>query len=302
MRAAGRRSRSRTRTGTLSVCQRQMSFELDFAVHDPRGTTTYTAHSRQFRQSGAPHPKLNLLDTTLTAIVFSAMSYNYTHVLSSLSPPALSPPSPSKSPRLGSSPVLLSPLPASLALQRESLAQSELELDKQIRQRQRERDLAEALQEQEWEVQRAASRADSGTWRHGKTVDKGKVKISGPTTGFIRPPQAYELYQAIDKHDIDFIMRVRDHAFPLLLQKNAGEFPIVYAARIGDSHRDVVILLVGAFSRYVRTSYLVGHLLILDVRYVNHLELQDFEKKETKNLLKALSRSLRRSNRLTKRV
>lgn len=32
-------------------------------------------------------------------------------------------------------------------------------------------------------------------------------------------------------------MRVRDHAFPLLLQKNAGEFPIVYVARIGKSHR-----------------------------------------------------------------
>ena len=177
------------------------------------------------------------------------MSYNYTHVLSSLSPPPSPHPFPNKSSRLETSPVLLSPLPASLALQRESLAQSELELDRQNRQRQRERELAEALQEQEWEVQRAASRADVGSWRQGKTVDKGKVKISGPTTAFIRPPQAYELYQAIDKHDIDFIMRVRDHAFPLLLQKNAGEFPIVYAARIGDSHRDVVILLVGAFSR-----------------------------------------------------
>lgn len=69
--------------------------------------------------------------------------------------------------------------------------------------------------------------------------------------GFAAPPQAYELYQAIDKHDIDFIMRVRDHAFGLLLQKNGGEFPIVYAARIGEGHRDIVILLIGAFSRWV---------------------------------------------------
>jgi hypothetical protein len=69
--------------------------------------------------------------------------------------------------------------------------------------------------------------------------------------GFIRPPQAYELYQAIDKKDIEFIMRVRDHAFGLLLQKNAGEFPIVYASRIGERHRDVVILLIGAMSRWV---------------------------------------------------
>ena len=179
------------------------------------------------------------------------MSYNYSHVLSSLhSPPINSPPIISfpRSPRLQSSPVLLSPLPPSLALHRESLAQSELELDKQHRQLRCERELAEALQEQAWEVQRAAARAGSGTLR-GKAADKGKAKAYDPTKGFVHPPQAYELYQAIDKHDVEFIMRVRDHAFPLLVQKNAGEVPIVYAARIGDSHRDVVILLVGALSR-----------------------------------------------------
>lgn len=186
------------------------------------------------------------------------MAYNYSHVISSLHSPPLSSssgsssrsPRPLPSPRLQSSPVLLFPLPPSLALQRESLAQSELELDRQERQLQRERELAEALQEQEWEIQRASARAENGTWRRNAERGKGKSK-DDPTKGFVRPPQAYELYQAIDKHDIEFIMRVRDHAFRLLLQKNAGEFPIVYAARIGDSHRDVVILLVGALSRYV---------------------------------------------------
>lgn len=63
-------------------------------------------------------------------------------------------------------------------------------------------------------------------------------------------------------------MRVRDHAFPLLLQKNAGEFPIVYASRIGKTHQgtcssdliaalhradvqllDIAILICGALSR-----------------------------------------------------
>lgn len=183
------------------------------------------------------------------------MSYNYTHVISSLqSPPPTSPlgstsrsPRPLPSPRLQSSPVLLSPLPASLSLHQESLAQRELELDRQDHQIQRERELAEALQEQEWQVQRATARAEVGTWR--EKVAKGKARANEPTRGFVHPPQAYELYQAIDKHDIEFIMRVRDLAFSLLLQKNAGEFPIVYAARIGDSHRDVVILLVGALSR-----------------------------------------------------
>jgi hypothetical protein len=152
------------------------------------------------------------------------------------------------------SPVLLLPLPPFHTLQRESLAQSELELDRQTRQIQRERQLAEALQEQLWEVERAATRDAMGTW--GRNA-KGKNKVDGgnshvETKGFTRPPQAYELYAAIDKHDIDFVMRVRDHAFGLLLQKNASEFPIIYAARIGPSHRDVVILLVGAMSRWVR--------------------------------------------------
>lgn len=42
--------------------------------------------------------------------------------------------------------------------------------------------------------------------------------------------------------------------------------------RIGPSHRDVAILLIGAMSRYV-----------------NHLEDEDMDKPRTKTLLKALS-------------
>ena len=151
------------------------------------------------------------------------------------------------SPRLPPSPVLLQPLPSTLSLAREGLAQSELELDRQTRQVERERLLAEALQEQEWEIERQAVRSGMGSW--GRKTDKGKGKDSAPTKGFERPPQAWELYKAIDGHDIDYIMRVRDHAFGLLLQKNGAEFPIVYAARQGEKHRDVVILLVGALSR-----------------------------------------------------
>lgn len=187
------------------------------------------------------------------------MSYNYDHVLSALEPtskassssksPVTSPNSPNVPIHRPSSPVLLHPLPSSLALTREGLAQSELELDRQQKQLRRERELAEALQEQRWEIERAKAKDALGVWK-----GKGKSKDfptggKGETRAFTKPPQAYELYQAIDRKDIDFIMRVRDHAFPLLLQKNAGEFPIIYASRIGESHRDVVVLLVGAMSR-----------------------------------------------------
>ena len=151
------------------------------------------------------------------------------------------------SPRIPPCPILLHPLPSTLTLTRESLAQSELELDRQTRQRERERALAEALQEQQWEIQRETAREGMGTW--SRKGEKGKERAQAENKGFSTPPQAWELYKAIDKHDIEYIMRVRDHAFGLLLSKHGGEFPIVYAARQGDKWRDVVILIVGALSR-----------------------------------------------------
>lgn len=192
------------------------------------------------------------------------------------------------SPRLPPSPILVQTLPSTFALEQEGIAHSELELDRQIKQAAREKALAEALQEQQWGIERAQAKEDSGggglavlrnlTSRSKAKANAGAGGAGGPTAAFERPPQAYELYQAIDRKDVDFLMRVRDHAFGLLLQKNAGEFPILYAARIGQSHRDVVILLVGALSRYV-----------------NHLEEGDFEKKETKGTLKALRANVRSS-------
>ena len=185
-------------------------------------------------------------------------------------------PNPRSPPRahLPPSPIAIMPLPPASSLDIESLASSELELDRQARQLQRERDLAEALREEQFEVDRQNAKNKSFWTRNkGGTRQRGESSASnGPTQPFAKPPQAYELYKAIDKHDIEFIMRVRDHAFTLLLQKNAGEFPIVYASRIGKTHRDIVVLLVGALSRYV-----------------NHLEDEDFEKKETKGILRSLS-------------
>lgn len=163
-----------------------------------------------------------------------------------------------RSPRLESDPILCQPLPPASRLAEEGIAQSELELNRQQLAIIRERELAEALQDQQWAIERQASKLDgagdcSRKGKNGKAQQHAGGKGGGvETKAFVRPPQAYELYQAIDKKDIDFIMRVRDHAFPLLLQKNAGEFPLLYAARIGESHRDIVILLIGAMSRYVQ--------------------------------------------------
>ncbi|ODN86094.1 hypothetical protein L198_07387 [Cryptococcus wingfieldii CBS 7118] len=189
------------------------------------------------------------------------------------------PNSPLSSPRIHSHPILLQPLPPASALAQESTFQSELELDRQTRQIKQEKELQEALQDQQWSVERAQVRDQQGTWsKHQKKPDL-RPSISdkwGQSQAFAHPPQAWELYRAIDKHDIEFIMRIRDHSFKMLLQKSGPDFPIVYAARLGPQWRDIVIILVGALSRYV-----------------NHLDPEDFEKKETKDILKGLRVNLK---------
>lgn len=61
--------------------------------------------------------------------------------------------------------------------------------------------------------------------------------------------------------------------FQRLLQKTGDTTPLLHAMRIGQSHREVAIVLLGAFSRWI-----------------NHLDDADMKKPETRTLLKALSR------------
>lgn len=61
----------------------------------------------------------------------------------------------------------------------------------------------------------------------------------------------------------------------LLLRKTGDVTPLLHAMRIGQSHRDVAVVLLGAFSRWV-----------------NHLEDDEIPKKKTKTILKALRKSL----------
>ncbi|KAG5638992.1 hypothetical protein H0H81_007900 [Sphagnurus paluster] len=87
-------------------------------------------------------------------------------------------------------------------------------------------------------------------------------------------------------------MEVRDRGFPvrqicaaeflfylacqLLLRKTGDATPLLHAMRIGQSHRDVAILLLGAFSRWI-----------------NHLSDEDIPKPRTKVILKALRTNLK---------
>jgi len=101
-------------------------------------------------------------------------------------------------------------------------------------------------------------------------------KQTKSTGGSWKEPQPFEIFRAVERKDIMFLMEVRDHAFHLLLRKSGDATPLVHAMRIGESHRDVQIILLGALSRWV-----------------NHLEDSDMADKRTKPLLKALRTNLK---------
>ncbi|KIJ20172.1 hypothetical protein PAXINDRAFT_96426 [Paxillus involutus ATCC 200175] len=91
-----------------------------------------------------------------------------------------------------------------------------------------------------------------------------------------KEPQPFEVFRAIERKDIMFLMEVRDRAFPLLLRKTGDATPLLHAMRIGHSHRDVAIILLGAFSRWI-----------------NHLEDNEVQLPKTRVILKALRTNLK---------
>ncbi|KAF8897453.1 hypothetical protein BD779DRAFT_1490939 [Infundibulicybe gibba] len=91
-----------------------------------------------------------------------------------------------------------------------------------------------------------------------------------------KEPEPYEIFSAIEKKDIMFLMAVRDSSFPLLLRSCGNATPLLHAMRIGQSHRDVAILLLGAFSRWI-----------------NHIPDEDIDKAETKDTLRSIRSSLK---------
>jgi len=63
-----------------------------------------------------------------------------------------------------------------------------------------------------------------------------------------KEPQPYEVLRAVENKDLMFLMEVRDRSFKLLLQKTGDTTPLLHAMRI-QSHQEVAIVLLGAFSR-----------------------------------------------------
>lgn len=90
--------------------------------------------------------------------------------------------------------------------------------------------------------------------------------------------QPHEVFAAVERKDIMFLMEVRDKAFHLLVKRHGGVTPLVHAMRCGKSHQDVTIVILGAFSRYI-----------------NHLSDEDFDLPATKVLLRDLRMNLRQA-------
>ncbi|KAG8955727.1 hypothetical protein FRC04_007718 [Tulasnella sp. 424] len=109
-----------------------------------------------------------------------------------------------------------------------------------------------------------------------KVFSPTKPNSGASGTGPWKEPQPWEVMKAIESKDVMFLMEVRDRAFHLLLRRSGDVTPLLHAMRIGQSHRDVAIVLIGAMSRYV-----------------NNLEDEDMDKPKTKAMLKALRTNLK---------
>lgn len=108
--------------------------------------------------------------------------------------------------------VLPTALPLTKELELEARRASVAELKRQTQELERERQLAEALMECHHEEERREVVDTQGSWVKliaGKRRSKQKTSESseqeGKTKGFDRPPNAFELYAAIDKKDIGLV-------------------------------------------------------------------------------------------------
>ncbi|KAF5369836.1 hypothetical protein D9758_001133 [Tetrapyrgos nigripes] len=182
--------------------------------------------------------------------------------------------------RVDSDPCLPSRLPSNSVLQREAEQVAPKAILRQLR-----RSPTPPLQNEENDEheetdrhtrERTLSSASSDSSRKSIISLLKRQKSDSVTRGPWKDPQPFEVLRAIEQKDIMFLMEIRDRAFHLLLRKCGDVTPLLHAMRIGKSHNDVAIILLGAFSRYI-----------------NHLTDEDVKKPGTRAFLKALRANLK---------
>ncbi|KAF9569020.1 hypothetical protein CPC08DRAFT_702140 [Agrocybe pediades] len=172
-----------------------------------------------------------------------------------------------------SEPCLPSRLPTTSFIRREAEDLVPKELVKQMLTISMQEEMVKEVVESQEEREAPQSPSSSMSRRSSSIRSFVKSMVSprlgrAPVSGWSNL-QPYEVMKAIEEKDIMFLMEVRDKAFPLLLQSSGGETPLVHAIRTGN--KDVAIVLLGAFSRWV-----------------NYLEDSDVQKPQTQSYLKAL--------------
>ncbi|GAA5989082.1 hypothetical protein JCM5350_003588 [Sporobolomyces pararoseus] len=153
------------------------------------------------------------------------------------------PPTSSRRKALSPSPTLCSALPAFSNLEKDAAHEARLA--------QRRHLLDEAVSSP-LELPADAYPVPSPDQMHSNSTlpsQAGTSKTARTGGGGSRNFEAWQVLKAIEKKDVMTLMEIKTSQFDLLI--SGTPLPIVYAMRLGKTHQDVAILLVGAMSRKV---------------------------------------------------
>ncbi|KAF8826660.1 hypothetical protein F5879DRAFT_930467 [Lentinula edodes] len=177
--------------------------------------------------------------------------------------------------RLPSSLCLPDRLPNSSFIQREAEMAAPRAILRQLRRSPSPPSEADDLDSEDGRHTRNPSSASTESTSPSASPSRSSLETQRINSAW-KEPQPFEVLRAVERKDLIYLMEIRDRAFHLLLRKWGDVTPLLHAMRIGKSHRDVAIILLGSFSRYI-----------------NHLDDSELQKPRTKTILKALRANLK---------
>ncbi|KAJ3883235.1 hypothetical protein F5051DRAFT_392397 [Lentinula edodes] len=177
--------------------------------------------------------------------------------------------------RLPSSLCLPDRLPNSSFIQREAEMAAPRAILRQLRRSPTPPSEADDLDSEDGRHTRNPSSASTESTSPSASPSRSSLETQRINSAW-KEPQPFEVLRAVERKDLIYLMEIRDRAFHLLLRKWGDVTPLLHAMRIGKSHRDVAIILLGSFSRYI-----------------NHLDDSELQKPRTKTILKALRANLK---------
>nr|GAT54022.1 predicted protein [Mycena chlorophos] len=199
---------------------------------------------------------------------------NHASLLQALGEPRRRP-TPTPRRRVTSHPCLPERLPNASILQREAESSAPAAILRQLRRSPSPESPPPAAEEDEEDIVQHQRRPSitSNASSTGSVRSFGSIFKQPKSNGW-KEPQPFEILRAVERKDLVYLSEVRDRAFHLLVRMSGGITPLLHAMRLGQSHREVAIVLLGAFSRWVNN-------------------VEDVQDPNTKVVLKALRTNLR---------